>query len=514
MAIAVAVAVVAVVFGFILPLNAADRSATNWVEHTHEVIEATDQIQMTVEDIETGQRGFLLTGDTTYLEPYNEGIKSIWYQYLVARGLTADDPRQQTNLQNLADLLRNKMAVIDQTITLARGGNIGGSIDLLRAGEGKRLMNKIRETIGDVIAEEKRLLQERRDQAQQLQRQSTRVLIVLTILGVGGSLVVGILLAWALMTRATTQRIAVETADRRRLLAMVNVAAVMLREVDGTIHFWSDGCQRLYGWTAEQAVGRSSHELLQTVFPVSLADIDATLLRTGSWNGELRHRSQDGGEVIVMANKTVHDHADGSGRLIVETLTDVSALRQAQTELRKSEAQFRSLVDTAADGFVIARPDGRILSVNQAMLNMFGYERAEELIDQNLRILMPAADGERHDGYIAVHRAGAPPRVIGEAGRELLAVRRDGSEFPIDLSVSSFGTDDARCLSGIIRDATARKQAEAALRERPLARPDPGGADRAQPLRGVPGDHRTMARHPPTRAGRRETVSRRGTVPA
>jgi CHASE3 domain sensor protein len=134
---AIAVAVVAVVFGIILPLNAADRSATNWVEHTHEVIEATDQILMTVEDIETGPRRFLLTGDTTYLQRYNEGIKSIWYQYLAARDLTADSPRQQTNLQKLADLLRNRLAVIDQTITRARGGNIAGSIDLPRAGEGK-----------------------------------------------------------------------------------------------------------------------------------------------------------------------------------------------------------------------------------------------------------------------------------------------------------------------------------------------------------------------------------------
>jgi CHASE3 domain sensor protein len=163
-AVAVTVAVVAVVFGFILPMNAADRSAVNWVEHTHEVIEATDQILMTVEDLETGQRGFLLTADTTYLEPYNEGIKSIWYQYFAARDITTDSPRQQTNLQNLADLLRNKMAVIDQTITLARGGDIDGSIDLVRTGEGKRLMNEIRATIGDLIAEEKRLLQERRDQ--------------------------------------------------------------------------------------------------------------------------------------------------------------------------------------------------------------------------------------------------------------------------------------------------------------------------------------------------------------
>ena len=89
----------------------------------------------------------------------------------------------------------------------------------------------------------------------------------------------------------------------------------------------------------------------------------------------------------------------------------------------------------------------------------------EELIGANLRVLMPEAEAARHDSYLAAHRAGAAPRVIGVPGRELLGIRRNGSEFPIDLSVSSFSTNGAHRLTGIIRDATSRKEADVALRE-------------------------------------------------
>jgi PAS domain S-box-containing protein len=590
-AVAIGLAAAGLIFGFILPLNVANRSAMAWVEHTQEVITAVDQIALSIDDIETGQRGFLLTQDAVYLEPYNQAVKSIWQQYFRVRDLTTDNPDQQQNLQNLAELLRNKLSELEQTVALAHDGNIAGAQDIVREGAGQRLMDQIRQTIGAITAREKRLLQVRRDRAQQLDQRLTLVFVGLSILG-GVSCVLGVVFmvrtltdrgikthvaavaerqrlldmaneaivmmrevdgtiefwsegchrlygytaeqaigrsahellrtvfpvslaevnamllrhgAWNGELRHRTRdgvevvvsasktlhdyadgRLVVETltdvtalrqaqielqrremqaaAERQRLLDMVNVAAVMMREVDGTIQFWSEGCRRLYDYTAEQAVGRSAQELLRTVFPVSLAEIDATLLRHGAWNGELRHHTQDGVEVIVSASKTLHDYADGRGRLVVETLTDVTALRHAQTELQKSEAQFKALVGTAADGFVIARADGQIQSVNQAMLNMFGYDRAEELIGQNLRMLMPAAEGTRHDSYIAAHRAGAPARVIGVPGRELLAVRRDGSAFPIDLSVSSFGADDTLYLTGIIRDATSRQEAERALR--------------------------------------------------
>ena len=104
-------------------------------------------------------------------------------------------------------------------------------------------------------------------------------------------------------------------------------------------------------------------------------------------------------EVIVSASKSLHDYGDGAGRLVVETLTDVTALRQAETKLRESQAQFGSLVDTAADGFVIASSDGQIQSVNRAMLVLFGYDRADELIGTNLRVLMPAGEAMLHAGH-------------------------------------------------------------------------------------------------------------------
>ena len=185
------------------------------------------------------------------------------------------------------------------------------------------------------------------------------------------------------------RRVAAEAADRQQLLNLVNLAAVMLRDLDGTIRFWSEGCCRLYGWTAEEAIGRSSHELLQTVFPISLADLNATLLRDDGWIGELHHRARDGTEIIVLANKVLHRHGDGRSDVLMENVTDITSLRQAETQLRRSEAQFGSFVDTAVDGFVIAHSDGQIEWVNRAMLSLFGYDRTEELIGRNLRVLMP-----------------------------------------------------------------------------------------------------------------------------
>jgi PAS domain S-box-containing protein len=202
--------------------------------------------------------------------------------------------------------------------------------------------------------------------------------------------------------------------------------------------------------------------LLKTVFPVPLNDIKAALLRDGEWSGEQHHHRRDGAEVVVSTHKVLRREADGQ-LSIMENVTDISQLQQAEAALREREAELRSIVDTAAEGIVVAHGDGRIASVNRAALRMFGYDAAEELIGRDLGAVMPTSEAGQHRTYLAAHQSGSPPRVIGVPGRELMAVRRDGSAFPIDLSVSAFGTNNHRCLTGIIRDATARKQAEAAL---------------------------------------------------
>ena len=227
----------------------------------------------------------------------------------------------------------------------------------------------------------------------------------------------------------------------------------------------SEGCRRLYGWTSDEAVGRVPSQFLSAVRPIPRDDMEAAMQRDGEWHGEMSHRRKDGSEVTVAVSRIAHDYADGAGRMIVVNLTDVTALRGVERQLHQTQLRYNALVQTAPDGIIVADPKGQIESVNPAMLRMFGYDHAEALIGCNLTMLMPPIDAAQHDSYIARHREGAAPRAIGAQGRELLAVRGDGTEFPIDLSVGSFVTSGSQHLTGFVRDATARREAEKALRE-------------------------------------------------
>ena len=291
-----------------------------------------------------------------------------------------------------------------------------------------------------------------------------RPAVALTALAVAGTLAAalcGAMLSVALLAARSARN---GLAGRQRMLAMVDMAAILVRGLDGTVLYWSAGCQRIFGWTSAEAVGQSAAGLLQTSFPVPAAEISAALVRDGEWTGELRQRTKTGVEVTVIARKLLRQGADG-GAAVVENLTDTTALHRAEGALHGSQAHLRSVVDTAADGIIVARADGRIVSINPAGLRMFGYTREEDLAGRDLGVLMPRDEAARHGGYIAAHRSGAPPRIIGVQGRELLGLRSNGVAFPIDLSVSSFGGNGERYLTGIVRDASVRREAERTVRD-------------------------------------------------
>jgi two-component system, sensor histidine kinase ChiS len=133
------------------------------------------------------------------------------------------------------------------------------------------------------------------------------------------------------------------------------------------------------------------------------------------------------------------------------------------SEADESQYRLQAVLDTAVDGIITINERGIIQSANPAVSALFGLA-ANELVGQNVSILMPSAHGHQHDGYIADYVRTGEARVIG-IGRELQAVRRDGSIFPIELAVSEVPGNGARYFTGIIRDISARKRAEEALRE-------------------------------------------------
>lgn len=133
-----------------------------------------------------------------------------------------------------------------------------------------------------------------------------------------------------------------EGEDRLRdLVATLDLAAVLVRDLDGTIRFWSAGCERLYGWTAAEAEGRLVHTLLASRFPVPQAAVEAALLEEGQWQGDLRQLRRDGTPCIVAVQKSLRRDAAGRPVAVAESVTDVTTLRQTATDLRVSEERLR-----------------------------------------------------------------------------------------------------------------------------------------------------------------------------
>ena len=144
---------------------------------------------------------------------------------------------------------------------------------------------------------------------------------------------------------AAEEALRASEARLHELVGTLDLAAVMVRDLDGTIGFWSQGCERLYGWTAEEAMGRRAHELLRTEFPLPLAEIEAALLREGEWRGDLRHVCRGGTSLVVAAHKALRRDEAGRAATVVESLADVTALRHAQAELERLNAELERRVE-------------------------------------------------------------------------------------------------------------------------------------------------------------------------
>ncbi len=139
------------------------------------------------------------------------------------------------------------------------------------------------------------------------------------------------------------------------------------------------------------------------------------------------------------------------------------AYRQSRRRTRASEGRFSAVAESAIDAIISADARGRILSWNKSAETMFGYAR-EEIVGQPLTRLMPEHSRAAHERELARYLATEQPRVIGRTV-ELEGLRKDGSEFPVDLALSSWRTEEGLFFSAIIRDITERKSLEEQLRQ-------------------------------------------------
>jgi len=135
------------------------------VTHTYKVLEDVAEVLSLLKDAETGQRGYVISGDDTFLEPYQTGVASVPAVIKDLRQLTSDNPRQQKRIDDGEPLIAAKLAELKLTIDMRRKGNLEETVKFVRAGEGKKIMDDLRRILDQMNREERDLLKQRADEA-------------------------------------------------------------------------------------------------------------------------------------------------------------------------------------------------------------------------------------------------------------------------------------------------------------------------------------------------------------
>lgn len=232
-------------------------------------------------------------------------------------------------------------------------------------------------------------------------------------------------------------------------------------DVRGRIQWMSRGLEDLSGYTSEELAG---HEWIETFIPSEHRGA-ASLLCRGNVGGD-RSRShvkplmlRNGGQRFVEWFHSDVKDAEGQVTGILCIGRDVTELQLTREALVASEKRSSAVLETAVNA-IITMSDQRIIeTVNTATERIFGYNRAE-MVGQNIRMLMPQPYRDKHDGYVKNYLTTGVKKIIG-IGREAVGQRKDGTVFPMDLSVGeALLPDGRRVFTGIIRDLTDRKELE------------------------------------------------------
>jgi diguanylate cyclase (GGDEF)-like protein/PAS domain S-box-containing protein len=246
-------------------------------------------------------------------------------------------------------------------------------------------------------------------------------------------------------------------AEKAALLD-ISTDAIFTTDLDGHILYWNRGAERMYGFTPEEAQGRLTYELLSTVFPEPRAQIRGTVIAKGYWEGQSVHARKDGSRITVLSRWTLERDDGGNPWRILLTNTDITERQQSQTELRRSEEQFRLLVEGTADyAIFLLDKDGHIVTWNAGAERILGYQKDEIIGSHFSRLYLPE-DVEQ----------GEPDRRLSEAvKRERIEedrwrLRKDGKRFWATGVLSALYDEQGkpRGFVKIMRDNTRQRLAD------------------------------------------------------
>ena len=431
----------------------SDESA-GWVRHTHAVIESIQDLALAMENIESGSRGFVLTGKESDLTAYRANVLRAGQEQAAIRALTVDNPVQQVHFPTIETLATERIAHADMIIGIRRNQGIDAAVTAIALGPDDQVNDEFQAVVDKMQAEEMRLLAIRMAEADRQRDQTRMILIFGTIFGI---LIAG-LAAWSAVRDSTTRATAEEALQQseekyRMLLDGVQDYAIFMLDPRGTVVSWSASAAHIKGYTAQEIIGQNfsrffTREDIRRGRPEEVLRLAATNGRHEEFGMRVR---KDQTQFLASATFIALRDASGNLRGFSDICRDLS-------EHKESEVRYRGLLEAAPDGMVVVNQAGEIVLLNAQAEKQFGYRR-DELLSQKVTNIIPTGFAERLIADGTRTSAEALAQHIG-TGIELIGRRKDGTNFPIEIMLSPLESAEGILVTAAIRDITVRKDAE------------------------------------------------------
>jgi PAS domain S-box-containing protein len=286
------------------------------------------------------------------------------------------------------------------------------------------------------------------------------------VMSLGFFVATGLTISWLKHQLRAAAVLSASRAERLDGIINTTVDGIIVIDAVGRIEAFNRGAERLFGYPQSEVLGRNVsmlmpfpyHEEHTSYLTRFLATGDAGIIGKGR---EVTGRRRDG--TVFPLHLSVGEMTVGGQRKFTGMLHDLTERVRLEGQLGSSEARWRAIIDSAVDGIIVIDAHGRVETFNPAAERLFGYS-AEEVLGRNVDMLMPSPYREEHDSYLARYLATGRAKIIG-IGREVPGLRKDGTTFPLHLSVGQITMHDERKFTGILHDLSGRVEIEGQLRE-------------------------------------------------
>jgi PAS domain S-box-containing protein len=423
---------------------------------SYELVQVLDETETRLVDAETGQRGYLLTGNEAYLEPYHTAIKNLDRVTSRLKDLTSNDPNQQKQVQNLDALIEKKLGELQKTIDLRRREEIAAANQVVLQGSGKRWMDEIRGVIADMKSEGYELRRIRSQQMNEMVVDTNRTIIVGYLLSLSLLVIVFVLLDRELRERKRAQE-ALGKSEKWLATTLGSIGdAVIATDMNGAVTFMNPVAQSLTGWTVAEAQGKSMDLVFDIMNKETRRPVEnpvKKVFREGKVVGLADHTlliSKNGKEFEIEDSAAPILTPAGEGLGVVLVFRDITELNQTREEL---DRYFTLSIELLC----IAGADGYFKRLNPAWEKVLGFSTDELMAKPFLQFIHPA------DRQATIQESEKLGRGLDTISFENRYRCKDGSYRWLLWSATPFA--QKQLIYAVARDITELKRTEQALRQ-------------------------------------------------